>query len=60
MAPPSPCRTRIAQSIGRVVLTAHSPEATVNSTIASMKIRLPPNRSASQPLTGMPTATVTR
>ncbi len=51
---------RLATSIGKLTLAAHSTEATVKTTTAAMKIRRPPNLSVSQPLIGMPAAMVTR
>ena len=59
-APPIPCTTRIATSIGSDTLAAHPTDARVNTAIAAMKTRRVPNRSAIHPLTGMRTATVTR
>ena len=55
-----PCRIRAPTSIARLLLTAQSTEATVNVAMAMSRIRRPPKRSVSQPLTGMPTAMVTR
>ena len=60
MAPPIPCRIRAPTSIARLLLIAQSTEATVNVTMAISRIRRPPKRSVSQPLTGMPMAIVTR
>src|ERR1700754_2803815 len=58
IAPPAPCSTRVAVSIGRLVASAHPAEATVNITSAAMNTRRAPKRSASQPLIGMSTASV--
>ena len=60
IAPPMPCRIRATTSIHRLLLTAQSAEATVNVAMAQSSIRRPPNRSVSQPLTGIPMAMVTR
>jgi hypothetical protein len=58
IAPPAPCRTRVAVSTSRLGAAAHAAEASVNSAIASVNTRRAPNRSASQPLIGMSTARV--
>jgi hypothetical protein len=55
-----PWATRLSVSIVRSVLTAQSREAMVKTDIAKQKILRAPNRSASQLLSGMPIATVTR
>ena len=60
IAPPTPCRTRIATSSARLVLSAHPSEASVKTAIAVRKMRRAPNRIVSQPLTGISTASVTR
>ena len=60
MAPPTPCSTRIATSIGRDALAAQPTDATVNITMAVRNTRRMPNRSAIQPVAGISTATVTR
>ena len=60
IAPPTPCRTRIATSIGSDMLTAQPSEASVNTAIAAMNTRRTPNLSAIHPLAGISTATVTR
>ncbi len=60
IAPPIPCRIRAPTSIGRLTLRAQRAEATVNVAMAPSRIRRPPKRSVSQPLTGIPTAMVTR
>ncbi len=56
MAPPTPCRTRQATSISRLVDRPHNTEPRVKKPIAEAKTRRVPNRSAIQPLTGMNTA----
>ncbi len=53
MAPPMPCRKRLATSIGRFRLTPQATEPRVNTAIAVQKMRRMPNRSAIQPDTGM-------
>jgi hypothetical protein len=58
IAPPMPCRTRVATSIGRFTANAQPIEASVKIAIAVPKTRRAPNRSASQPLIGMSTARV--
>ncbi len=60
MAPPTPCSTRAAISAGSPGATAQSAEATVNTAIAVSSTRRAPNRSVSQPESGMSTARVTR
>ena len=60
MAPPSPCRLRAAISSPRPVARPHSTEARVNSTIAAMKTRFAPKRSATQDDSGMKTVSETR
>lgn len=59
-APPMPCATRMPTNIGSDVLSAHPSEATVNTAIAVTNTGRMPNRSASHPLHGISTATVTR
>ena len=59
MAPPIPCRMRAPTSIARLLLIAQS-GGHRNVTMAISRIRRPPKRSVSQPLTGMPMAIVTR
>ncbi len=59
-APPKPCTIRIATSMGRVELAAQAIEARVKTAMATARIRRPPNRSVSQPLTGMPAASAIR
>jgi hypothetical protein len=58
IAPPMPCRPRVATSIGRFTANAQPIEASVKIAIAVPKTRRAPNRSASQPLIGMSTARV--
>ena len=58
IAPPMPCSTRVATSIGRFTANAQPIEASVKIAIAVPKTRRAPNRSASQPLIGMSTASV--
>ncbi|MCY1230254.1 hypothetical protein D9M72_426600 [compost metagenome] len=60
IAPPAPCRTRLTVSMVRSWLRAHNSEAMVNTAMAAQKTRRAPTRSASQPLTGIPMATVMR
>src|SRR5215468_861476 len=60
MAPPIPCRTRAAVNCQSVPLAAHSTEESVNVTIAQANTVRAPNRSVTQPLAGMNTATVSR
>jgi hypothetical protein len=57
-APPMPCTTRAAMSTGRSGLAAQASEAIVNRAIATSSTRRVPKRSASQPLSGISTATV--
>ena len=56
IAPPKPCTTRLATSIGKSTAAPHSADPSVNSAMAAQKVRRMPNRSAIQPLTGMNTA----
>ena len=56
MPPPTPCRIRAPMSIHISVASPHSTDARVNSTMASSKVRLLPNRSAIQPEEGTNTA----
>ncbi|MNG86031.1 hypothetical protein D3C79_448030 [compost metagenome] len=58
IAPPMPCITREATSSFRVSERAHRIDPSVNSTMALKNTRLTPTRSASQPLAGSITATV--
>jgi hypothetical protein len=60
IAPPIPCRTRVSVSMASPVDAAHSADATVNTSTARKNSRRAPIRSASQRLSGMNTATVTR
>ena len=56
MAPPMPCTTRAATSIGIFSASPQNSEPRVNRNTAQVKTRLVPNRSAIQPLMGMKTA----
>ena len=56
MAPPPPCRMRQATRRWRSLETPHRSEPSVKRPIADAKTRRVPNRSATQPLTGMKTA----
>ncbi|CAH0323389.1 hypothetical protein SRABI128_05004 [Microbacterium sp. Bi128] len=60
MAPPAPCRTRLSVSMVRSWLSAQSSDAAVKIAMARQNTRRAPSRSASQPLSGMPIATVIR
>jgi hypothetical protein len=60
IAPPTPCRTRSATSSPRLVLVAHSNDATVKITMAARNTFLAPSRAASHPLSGISTASVIR
>ena len=60
IAPPKPCMTRIANSIGRLVERPHSAEPSVKIATAAQNTRRVPSRSAIQPLTGMNTARLSR
>ena len=60
MAPPIPCSTRAAVNAHSDPLAAHSTDATVNVTMAEANTDRAPNRSVTQPLAGMKTATVRR
>ncbi len=60
MAPPAPCSTRATVNSHSVPLAAQTTEASVNATIAQANTMRAPNRSATQPLAGMNTATVSR
>ena len=55
-APPHPCTTRLATSIGMFNAIPHRSEPAVNNPMAVKKTRRVPNRSAIQPLIGMKTA----
>ena len=57
-APPIPCSTRAAVKEARPVAEPHSTEATVKITMALANTLRDPRRSATQPLTGMNTASV--
>ncbi len=56
IAPPMPCTTRAATSVGLFTASPLSSEPKVNSETAQVNTRLVPNRSAIQPLMGMNTA----
>ena len=58
IAPPMPCSTRAMTSWSRVLACAQNSEPVVNSTMAVKKIFRTPTLSASQPLAGSITATV--
>ena len=58
--PPTPWRIRKATSSVMLAARPHSADATVNTTIAASRTRLPPKRSPSQPEAGMNTARLTR
>ena len=60
IAPPNPCTTRIAISIGRLSAMPHSAEPPAKISTAAQNTRRAPNRSAIQPLTGMNTARLSR
>ena len=60
IAPPAACSTRIPTSSGKLVEAAHPTDASVNTTIATRNVALPPKRAAIQPLSGISTASVTR
>ena len=56
IAPPTPCSTRVDGQHGEVGGEGAAAEARVNTAIAATNTRRAPNRSASQPLIGMSTA----
>ncbi|VFS06597.1 Uncharacterised protein [Citrobacter koseri] len=58
MAPPTPCKTRASTSSFSVLDQAQNSDPNVNSTMAVKKILRTPTLSASQPLAGSITATV--
>src|SRR5215831_526818 len=60
MAPPMPWNTRAAVNCHSVPLAEHSTDDNVNATIAEANTVRAPNRSVTQPLAGMNTATVSR
>src|SRR3954452_14628100 len=60
IAPPNPCTTRIAISIGRLSAIPHSAEPPAKISTAAQNTRRDPKRSAIQPLTGMNTARLSR
>ena len=55
-APPMPCRIRAATRAGSELAMPQAIDPKVNTTIAALKTRRAPNRSAVQPLIGMNTA----
>ncbi|MNV72858.1 hypothetical protein D3C71_1659750 [compost metagenome] len=57
IAPLIPCSTRAATKVSKLSLNPHINEDRLNSTIAELKTRREPKRSANQPLMGMNTAT---
>ena len=59
-APPMPCRKRAATICSSVLLAAQASEPSRNTPIAAMKVERAPKRSATQPLTGMNTASDSR
>ena len=59
-APPMPCKMRAATSAGSEVAMPQPIEPKVKTTIASVKTRRAPKRSAVQPLIGMNTARLSR
>src|SRR3984885_10618186 len=58
--PPAPCTARNTTSSGSDVATPHSADAAVNSPMAASTTLRAPNRSPTQPDTGITTASVTR
>ncbi|SPX64325.1 Uncharacterised protein [Leclercia adecarboxylata] len=58
IAPPTPCNTRDSTSSFSVSARAQKSDPAVNSTMAVQKILRTPTLSASQPLAGSMTATV--
>ena len=60
MAPPSPCTARQNTNCPSVPENAQPIDAAMNTASASLKVVHDPNRSATQPLTGMNTARLTR
>jgi hypothetical protein len=56
MAPPIPCRMRAAVNWPTLCDRPHRIDARVNTTMAVAKTEREPKRSATQPLTGMNTA----
>jgi hypothetical protein len=60
MPPPTPCSTRNAISDSTLQARPQRIEASVNTERANMNVRLVPNRSPAQPLTGMKTARLRR
>jgi hypothetical protein len=60
IAPPIPCRKRAATIASSESLAAQPIEPSRNTPIAVMKVGRAPKRSATQPLTGMNTASASR
>ncbi len=60
IAPPIPCTMRANVNSGRFCASPQSTDESVNRTIALAKIVREPKRSATQPLTGMKTASVSK
>jgi hypothetical protein len=60
IAPPAPCTNRPATSSPSDPLAAQPIEPTRNTAIAETNVVRAPNRSATQPLTGMNTASASR
>ena len=60
MAPPSPCTARQNTNCPSEFEKAQPIDATMNTASASRKVVQEPTRSATQPLTGMNTARLTR
>ena len=60
IAPPAPWTIRQATSSPRLLLVAHSSDATVKITIAVRNTLRVPNRDTIHPLSGISTARVTR
>ncbi len=59
-APPMPCNTRNAVNATSPRDSPHRSEATVNTPIAATNVARAPTRSATHPLTGINTASVSR
>jgi len=60
IAPPMPCKNRVATSMPSEPLAAQPIEPSRNTAIADMNVVRAPKRSATQPLTGMNTASDSR
>ena len=56
IAPPMPCTTRAATSIGMLTASPQNSDPSVNRNTARVNTQRVPNRSAIQPLMGMKTA----